>query len=433
MNSTTRRQMVLTMFMLPFGYQNDAWRAPSSRAEDVGSLDFITEMTTAAEDAKLHAVFFADSNEGGPLLSGDNRGVTIYEPVSTLGALAARTQHIGLIGTASTTFSDPFSIARQFASLDNLSQGRIGWNVVTSFTGFRNFGLEEMPDPQFRYHRATEFVEVVNALWRSWKPGAVIADRARGLWVDPQKVSPINHNGEHFRVQGPLNVLRPVQGRPLIVQAGQSPAGIELGTSVADAVYTMQSDQAKSIEFYREYKRKVAGKGRDPEQVKVLPGIMPIIGRTEQEARELSDDLASYIRVDSGRRTVAAMLDVDINDLNLNEKIPRERMVDGPSRMDRWRVYRDIALECTLGELITELSRAMGHRWIVGSAGRVAEDLIDWFDSRACDGFNLNPPSVPEGMRSMLTLLVPALQERGYFQADYSRPTLRESMGVSHR
>lgn len=430
MSTSTNRQMVLTMFMLPFGYQNDAWRAPNSRAEDVGSLEFITEMTIAAERAKLHAVFFADSNEGGPLLSGDNRGVTIYEPISTLGALSAQTKHIGLIGTASTTFSEPFSVARQFASLDNLSQGRSGWNVVTSFTGFRNFGLEEMPDPEIRYRRATEFVEVVNKLWRSWQPGAVIADRAHGLWVDPHKVSHIDHEGTHFRVQGPLNVLRPVQGRPLIVQAGQSPAGIELGTSVADAIYTMQSDRSKSIDFYREYKQKVADKGRDPEQVKLLPGIMPIVGRTEQEAHELSDELASYIRVDSGRRTVATMLDVDIDDLDLKDKIPPERMVDGPSRMDRWRVYRDIALDCTLGELITELSRAMGHRWMVGSAERIAEDLIDWFEHRACDGFNLNPPSVPEGMNAMLSLLVPALQERGYFQADYSGSTLRESMGV---
>jgi N-acetyl-S-(2-succino)cysteine monooxygenase len=424
------RRMVLTMFMLPFGYQNDAWRGPASRAEEIGTLDFIANMAAAAEEAKLDAIFFADSNEGRPLLTGDNRGVTVYEPVATLGALAARTRKIGLIGTASTTFSEPYTVARQFASLDLLSGGRVGWNVVTSFSGAGNFGLESMPDPDSRYRRATEFVDVVNKLWSSWDADAIISDRARGLWADPQRIRRIDHRGDHFSVEGPLNVPRPTQGRPLIVQAGQSPAGIELGTSIADAVYTMQADKAKSIDYYAKYKAKVAAKGRDPEKVRLLPGVMPIVGRTNSEAQELSDHLASYIRQDSGRRTVEGMLGFDTSDLEMSDRIPAERMVDGPERMDRWRVYRDFALEHTLGELITELSRAMGHRWVVGSAQDIAKDLIGWFNERACDGFNLNPPSVPDGMTNMLSLLVPELQDRGYFHADYADGTLRQRIGA---
>lgn len=426
----SRGQMVLTMFMLAFGYQNDAWRSPSSRAEEVGGLEMIADMTLAAERAKLHAVFFADSADGGPLLGGDNRGVTVYEPIATLGALAAKTSHIGLIGTASTTFNEPYTVARQFATLDNLSKGRIGWNVVTSFTGARNYGLEEMPGPEERYRRAGEFVEVTAKLWESWDRDAIISNRERGLWVDPERIHRINHRGEHFRVEGPLNIPRPAQGRPLIVQAGQSEAGIDLGSSAADVIYAMQSDLEHSKAFYRDYKRRVEAKGRKAEHVKILPGIMPIVGRTEREAQDLSEELASYIRVDSGRRTVEKMMDVQIDDLELSDRIPPERMVDGPGRMDRWRVYRNYALEHTLEELITELSRAMGHRWMVGTPGAIAEDLIEWFDGRACDGFNLNPPSVPVGMNAMLELLVPELQERGYFQHDYTGSTLRERMGV---
>jgi N-acetyl-S-(2-succino)cysteine monooxygenase len=425
------RQMILTMFMVGFGYHNDAWRLPGSRSEEVSRLSIIRDMTQAAERAKLHAVFFADSNEASGLRRKSVRALSVYEPISTIGALIGHTEKIGLLGTASTTFSEPYTVARQFAGLDLLSDGRVGWNVVTSVNGALNFGYTEMPDPEFRYRRATEFVDVVQRLWSSWDADAIVNDRASNTWVDPDRVHDIDHRGEFFTVKGPLNMPRSPQGRPLLVQAGQSPAGVELGSSIADAIYTVQPDKAKSIEFYADYKERVRAKGRDPEKVKILPGIMPFVGRTLAEAQELADGLAAVIDVEEGRAMVSRMLDVDISDLGQDERIPLERLIDGPQRMERWRLFRHLAETSTIHELMVELSRAVGHQWMIGTPGMIADRMIEWFDERACDGFNFNPPSIPEGMTAMLELLVPELQERGYFQDDYRGDTLRERMGAT--
>jgi len=422
--------MALTMFVLPFGYHFDAWRLPHSRSDEVARIGIVRDMVQAAEAAKLHAVFFADSNDPAGLQNGDSRAATVYEPVSTIGAISSFTSKIGMIGTASTTYSEPYSVARQFAGLDLLSNGRVGWNVVTSFGAGANFGMDRLPDPEERYRRGTEFVEVVQQLWDSWEDDALINDRERGLWADPAKLHPIDHVGEFYRVRGPLNMPRPPQGHPLIVQAGQSSHGIELGSSVADAIYTVQPDLEPAIAFYDDYKQRVRAKGRDPEKVKILPGIMPIVGRTRADAEALSQELIDAVRLDVGRETVARFLGIDISDLDYTDFIPPERMIDGPERMSRWRQFRDLALEKNLGELTIHIARSMGHRSMVGSADEVAENLIEWFDRRAADGFNLNPPSIPVAMQRMFDLLVPALQERGYFQQDYRGDTFRERLGV---
>lgn len=422
--------MVLTMFMLSFGYHAEAWRRPDSRAEEAGRLSLVRDMAQAAEAAKLHAIFFADSNESWGALENNVRSLSIYEPISTIGALSGYTEKLGFIGTSSTTFSHPYSVARQFAGLDLLNGGRTGWNIVTSINGEANFGSEPLPLPEDRYRRATEFVEVVRALWDSWDADAVIADRDSVRWLDPSRVRAIDHAGEFFTVRGPLSMPRSPQGQPLLVQAGQSPAGIDLGSSVADAIYTVQPDRDASIAFYADYKDRVRAKGRDPERVKILPGIMPFLGETLADAQEMAADLARYIDVPTGRAHVARMLDVDLSDLEQDDMIPMERLPDGPQRMQRWRLFRDMAAEKTVGELMVELSRAVGHQWMIGTPSTVADRMIDWFERRACDGFNLNPPSVPHGMQLMFDLLVPELQERGYFQDEYRGDTLRERMGV---
>ncbi|MCR2808415.1 LLM class flavin-dependent oxidoreductase [Microbacterium sp. zg.B185] len=422
--------MALTMFMLPFGYHYDAWRLPHSRSDEVARFSFIRDMALAAEEAKLHAVFFADSNDPKGLQISDTRSATVYEPVSTIGALSAVTSRIGMIGTASTTYSQPYSVARQFAGLDLLSDGRVGWNVVTSFGAAANFSMDKLPPPEYRYRRGAEFVEVVKKLWDSWDDDALVNDRERGLWADPERLHEIDHVGEFFSVKGPLNMPRPPQGHPVIVQAGQSSHGIEFGAAIADAIYTVQPDLEKSIEFYADIKSRVQANGRDPEKVKVLPGIMPILGETRADAEALSQELADAIRMDAGRRTVSRVLDVDVSDLELTDFIPPERMIDNPERMERWRLFRDLALEKNLGDLTVHIARSMGHRWMVGTPEEVADSLIEWFDRRACDGFNLNPPSIPVAMRRMFDLLVPLLQERGYFQHDYRGDTFRERLGV---
>jgi len=431
MASTPNRKMALTLFCLPFGYHTDAWRHPESRAEELGHLEFTRDIVQAAERAKIHAVFFADSQDATSVRTGGNRATGINEPISSMGAMIPLSEKVGLMGTMSTTFEEPYNVARQLAGLDTLSSGRIGWNIVTSIFGNQNYGLARMPDPAIRYRRATEFVEVVKKLWDSWESDAVISDREGGWWVDPDKMHDINHVGEFFNVQGPLNMPRPPQGHPVLIQAGQSEDGIGLGSSVADAIYTAQAEKENSQAWYAAFKAKVQAKGRDPELVKILPGIMPIIGETQAEADEIAAELASYINPVHARKTVERVLYVDTSDLDMDERVPAERLVDSDEHHSRWHtIYKPMALRMTIREMGVELSRASGHQWVAGTAQSVADLMIDWFDSRACDGFNLNPPHIPVGMHKMLDLLVPELQERGYFQEDYRGDTLRERMGL---
>lgn len=426
-----KRQMSLTMFTTLFGYHNDAWRHPHSRSEEIGTLGLMRDVVKSAEAAKLDAVFIADSFSARPLRKGGYRGASVYEPLTTLASMVGFTDKIGLIGTQSTTFNEPYHVARQFASLDMLSGGRAGWNVVTSNNGNENFGLEEMPLPEERYRRATEFVEVVKKLWDSWDADAIVNDKAQSLWVDNDRIRNVNHRGELFAVEGPLAIPRSPQEWPVLVQAGQSPSGIELGSSIADLIYTVQPNKANAVEWYTMYKDKVRKKGRDPEKVKIMPGIMPITGRTQSEADELARELENCIDESNGRAMVSGLIDADISDIGLDERIPQERFVEDPKHIERWYLFRDLAKESTLWELIVHLSRAVGHRVMVSTPDRIAESMIDWFESRACDGYNLNPPSVPEGMQNMFDLLVPELQERGYFRGDYVGDTFRERSGLT--
>lgn len=425
MTERRRGQMTLTMFMVGFGYHNDAWRHPSSRADEIGTLGLIRDMTQAAERAKLDAIFIADSYSARGLRGAGFRGTSPYEPISTLGALIGYTEKIGMIGTQSTTWNEPYSVARQFAGLDALSGGRVGWNIVTSINGNENFGRDQMPVPEERYDRATEFVDVVRKLWDSWDPDAIVDDRERSMWIDNDRVRNIDHVGEYFRVEGPLSIRRSPQEWPVLVQAGQSPAGIELGSSVADLIYTVQPDKAKAQQFYAMYKDKVVSKGRDPEKVRILPGIMPITGRTQQEAEELARELENCIDEQHGRAMVERLFALDVSDLDRTDRIPAERFVDDGTRMERWYLFRELAQEMNLWELIVHLSRAVGHRVMVATPDKIAESMIEWFESRACDGYNFNAPSVPEGMNNMLELVVPELQERGYFRTDYVGDTFR--------
>ena len=419
--------------MSPAGYFKDSWRRPNSRVEEVGGLELVSDIAQAAEAAKIHACFFADVVSAASLMDGDMKITGIYEPMTTLAALAARTKHIGLIGSASTSFYDPYNLARLLSGLDNLSGGRAGWNIVTSWMGNANYGLDEMPSADERYRRATEFVDVVLKLWSSWTPDAVISDRESGNWIDTSKVTPINHRGEHFSVSGALNLRPSPQLRPLLVQAGQSAAGLDLGSSVADFIYTLQPDLAKAQEFYAHCKSLAAGKGRDPEKTYVMPGIIPIVGDTAKEAAEISHELGTYINMDHGRSWMTNQHAIDLTDIDLDECIPEERFNVNDSRFtSRGRHIMFLAIEkgLTLREVIIEDARGGGHQWIEGTPQSIADHMVEWFDSRACDGFNLNPPYLPEGLDKILKGLVPELQERGYFQDEYRGTTLRENLGI---
>ena len=422
--------MVLTTFMLPAGYHRDSWRRPGSRAEELGNLSFVADLTQMAEEAKLDAIFFGDIVHANNLFRNDIMMNGFYEPISVLSALAARTKNIGLIGTMSTSFSEPYNAARQFAGLDHMSGGRAGWNIVTSRDGFANFGGEAAPDPVQRYARAAEFVEVTMRLWDSWSDDAIRADRESGVWVDSAGLKPLNHQGRFYNVQGPINMPRPPQGRPVLVQAGSSVPGMDLGSSVADVIYTAQPRKEQAQDFYAKMRALVESKGRKADSIKVLPGILPIIADTAQEAEELAAELAGYLDLDAGRRQISGDLKIDIDDIGFDERIPAERFSEDPDRGSRYHIFRKKSLDgqMTLRELIVDRARSTGHMWMAGTAGQVADEMIDWFTSGACDGFNLNSPFNPGGFEAICHKLVPELQERGYFRQEYEGTTLRDNL-----
>lgn len=433
MTDQRRKHMVLSMFMHPAGYHNYSWRNPDSGAEQWGYLDFVVDLAKQAEAAKLDAVFFADTTSANPILGGDTKVAGFYEPITTLSALSGVTKDVGLIGTSSTTFGHPYTLARQFAGLDLLSSGRAGWNIVTSWMGNENYGLDEMPDGAERYRQAHEFVDVAKRLWNSWDEDAVIADRESGWWLDPKKIHALDHEGDFYKVKGPINMRRTPQTGPVLVQAGSSGPGVDLGATHAEVIYTAQPVRDRAIEFYASYKDIVEGKGRARHDVAILPGIMPIVGRTEAEAQEFARELEGYVDIEHGRLQLQKSFGFDISDLDLDTSIPAERFdISKAGMTSRVEIFRRRTLEqgYTLRQLILESAKASGHQWIVGSAAQVADSMIDWFDNRACDGFSLNAPSISEGYRRICELLVPELQERGFFHGEYAGGTLRENLAA---
>jgi len=430
--SKPKKHMALTTFMLPAGYHKDSWRMDGSRAEELGNLEFVAELAQMAEAAKLDAVFFGDVAHANTLLRGDIKMNGFYEPMTVLAALAARTKHIGLVGTISTSFTEPYNVARQLTGLDNMSNGRAGWNIVTSSDGFQNFGLEEAPDPATRYRRATEFVDVTRKLWDSWDDGAIIVDRETGEYLDRSRLHKINHEGEFFKVEGPINMPTSPQRQPVLAQAGSSGPGMELGSSIGEMIYTAQPDKDRSIEFYAKFKELAAGKGRNPDHVKIIPGILPILGDTEAEAQELADELGRYVHLENGRTQVGADLRMDLSELDYDESIPVEWFKDDDSLGSRYQIYRrkSVDMGMTLRELIVDLARSTGHQWMAGTPSQVADRMIDWFEARACDGFNLNSPFNPGGFKLICDKLVPELQDRGYFRTEYEGATFRENLGL---
>ncbi len=428
-----RQRMILTTFLLPAGYHRDSWRREESRADELAGLPFMADLARTAERAKLDAVFLGDCVHANATMRGDIMMNGFYEPISTLSALAAVTKDIGLIGTVSTSFTEPYNVARQMAGLDHMSGGRAGWNIVTSRDGFANFGGSGVPEAEERYDRADEHVDVVKQLWDSWSDDSILVDRKAGRWLDTDGLRPIDHAGARFTVQGPINIPRPPQGHPILVQAGSSAAGMAFGSKVADLIYTAQPHLAGAQTFYRDLKKRVAEHGRDPDTVTVLPGIVPVIGRTEAEAREMAQELADNVDLDAGRRQVAGDLFLDIDDIGFDERIPAERFSEDPKMGSRYHIFRRKAVEqgLTLGELIVDRARSTGHVWFVGTAAQAADLMIEWFESEACDGFNMNAPFNPEGLDAICDLLVPELTERGYFRTEYEGSTFRENLGLA--
>ncbi|AGL19032.1 LLM class flavin-dependent oxidoreductase [Actinoplanes sp. N902-109] len=430
----SKRLLHFNLFLHDTGHHEASWRLAHSDPYANLSLAAHQHLARVAEEAKFDSVFLADS----PVLWSDpgRRPSGKLEPTVLLAALAVTTRRIGLIATASTSYNEPYNLARRFASLDHLSGGRAGWNIVTTAgdAAARNFGLDDQPLHRSRYARADEFLEVATKLWDSWADDAIVADKAAGVHARVDRVRPIEHRGTWFRVDGPLNVPRSPQAHPLLVQAGSSEDGKEFAARWAEAVFTAQPTLAESQTFYADLKRRAAAAGRDPDQVVILPGIVPVIGDTEAEARELDAELDRLIAPQYALGQLAQTLRVDPAELDLDaplpDQLPGEDQIEGAK--SRYTLIVDWARRdrLTVRQLIGKLGGGRGHRTFTGTPVQIADTIQHYFENGAADGFNIMPAVLPSGIEAFAAKVVPILQERGLFRTEYEGTTLREHYGL---
>jgi len=433
-------QMKLGWLMSPAGNHPAAWLHPEAELLGAGNFRHYLRLVQMAERAKFDFVFQADAagaRDGNmKALSRAPRFMNIWEPLSLLSALAPVTERIGLAGTMSTSYFEPYNLARQYASLDHLSGGRAGWNMVTSAhpsAGY-NFGRDGLEDHGLRYERAREFAEICFGLWDSWDDDAFVLDRATGVYFDPDKLHALNHVGKYFSVRGPLNIARPPQGRPVIIQAGGSEAGKALAAETAEVVFTRHSSMADAQRFYADVKGRMAAFGRPPEHLKILHGMNPIVGRSAAEADEKFEFLQSLIHPDVGRELLSDDLEgIDLSDVPLDEPIPRARI---PATANRHKQFFDQILRLideehlTLRQLYLRYGAARGGEVLRGTPTHVADVLEAWFRGNAADGFMLSFPLIPSGLEDFIALVLPELRRRGLFREEYEGTTFRENLGL---
>ncbi|MGW6643703.1 LLM class flavin-dependent oxidoreductase [Streptomyces iakyrus] len=432
----TRRQLHLNAFLMNTGHHEASWRLPESDPYAHVDLAHYVRLARTAERGTFDSLFLAD----GPQLwsSVGQRPAGALEPITLLTALATATEHIGLIATASTSYNSPYNLARKFATLDHLSGGRAGWNIVTTAgaEAARNFGLDAEPAHAERYARAAEFLDVALKLWDSWEDDAIVADKTAGVWGDDAKIHPPRHQERFFSVEGALNVPRSPQGYPLLVQAGSSEDGKRFAARYAEAVFTAQQTAEDARAFYADLKSRTIAAGRDADHIKVLPGIVPVIGSTEAEARADEQVLEDHIVHAHGVNHLERLLHLDPGTLELDGPLPAdlppESAIEGAK--SRYTLVVGLARRerLTVRQLIGRLGGGRGHLTFAGTPEQVADTIQLWFESGAADGFNIMPPVLPSGLDAFVDHVVPILRARGLLRTGYgdARRTLRERYGL---
>lgn len=430
------RQLHLNLFLMPRGHHESAWRHPGSAPESLTDLQLYARAAQIAEEAGFDAVFLADAlvapTTGGLVASGH------LEPITLLSALAAVTHRIGLIGTASTTYSLPYTLARQFATLDHLSQGRAGWNIVTSWApqAGRNYGRDTDAGHAERYAMAQDFMQAVDALWCSWPAEAVIDDRKGGVYADHDLIRPVNHRGPHHATLGPLNVPAGPQGRPVYVQAGQSEDGRAFAAEWAEVIFTAHLARNTAQAFYGDLKARVVARGRRAEDVVILPGISAAIGSTQAEADRVFEELDALTSPELGLARLSARFGGhDFTSVPL-DRVLRAADFPDPATVEasksRALGIAELALRegLTMRLLLQRLAGARGHLTVAGPPEKIADVIEDWFVSGAADGFNVMPPIIYDQLELFADQVVPLLQKRGLFRTRYTGRTLREHFGL---
>lgn len=420
--------MKLGLFLLAAGHHAAGWRHPDAES-GTENIDLVVRMTQAAERAKFDMVFFGDRL----LTTPDSHPsmITRPDPLAMLAALSMVTTRIGLAATASTTYTEPFNLARTLATVDKLSRGRAAWNIVTTFAdGSINFSRSRHPDHDERYEIAEEHVSVVKGLWRSWDKDPYVQDKQVGIYVDVNKMHALHHEGKHFSVAGPLNVTNSPQGHPVLIQAGSSGPGQALAARHAEVVFTAQQDLEAAQAFAQGLKAQVRDAGRDPRHCLIMPGLMPIIGRTEAEAHEKLAQLQSFTDQSNALAILNEQLGMDVSAYALDEPLPplpTDIVVHSRSAL---LIKLARARNLTLRQLYHLCASARGHQIVVGTAEQVAQHMIDWVHAGAADGFNIMPAYFPGGLEEFLDEVVPILQARGEFRREYETDTLRGNLGL---
>lgn len=432
-------KLKLGTFVYTFGFNPASWLHPASDVEGANKIDHLLNVAKISEAAKFDFMFVADSPAsaiGDPeALSRSPTKMNRFEPMTLITALATLTERLGFVATASTSYYEPYNIARIFSSIDHLSGGRACWNVVTSDhdeTGY-NFNRSGLDPHATRYERGAEFVDVVFGLWDSFEPDALLLDRESGVYYDKEKLHTLDHKGKHFQVRGPLNSAMTPQGRPVIAQAGGSEAGMELAARTAEIVFSLASSVERNGAFYRNVKDRMPKFGRDPNDLKMMPGIVVNVGETKAEAQAKVDFLIDNLHPDVGRWMLGEFLETDLSGAALDAPFPMERLPNEPkgSKALFEELTDFIRQGHSLGHLIRHYAEKSTGNGITGTPTEIADFMEEWFEARAADGFILMFPTLPASLTDFVELVVPELRRRGLFREEYEGTTLRQNLGLS--
>ena len=428
-----KRQLHLNLFINSRGHHEASWRHPDASHLPSTDIRYLQELSQRAEEGLFDSIFLADQ------LSFQGGGAQIgLEPLTALGALAVSTKNIGLIATVSTTYTEPFNLVRQFTSLDHISKGRIGWNIVTSWSApaAQNYGHETQISHANRYARADEFMKVARSLWDSWSDNAIVDDRKSGQFLHQNRIREIQHKGEYYSVAGPLNIPRGPQGWPVLVQAGSSDTGRRFAAQHAEAVFTAHMQKSTAKQFYADLKSLVKARGRDENQCLILPGLSPVIGSTESEAKRFSEDLNDLTDTKVGLARLSARFGgTDFSHLSLDKPLAPEDFPD-PSTVESARSRTEVIVgvvkteKLTLRQLLSKMAGARGHYVVSDTPEHIADLIEDWFSDGVADGINLMPPVLPKMLDIFIDEVIPILQKRGIFRTDYHGDTLRDHYGL---
>jgi FMN-dependent oxidoreductase (nitrilotriacetate monooxygenase family) len=428
-----KRQLSLSVFVQQYGTHTNAWRQPKIKAGGNPQLEEWASIVRTLERGKFDFAFFADFvGNGGDETANIGRrprGGT-FEPLTLVGALSTLTRHIGLVATVNTNFNDPYNLARRLASLDHLSGGRLGWNIVSSLSdgAVKSFGIRDGLTHDQRYERAAEFVEVSKKLWDSYDDGAFDQPKkATGEFFDPERAHPVHHQGDYFSVNALLDVARPIQGYPVFFQAGNSETGREFAAQYAEVIYAAAQNLEEAKSFYADVKGRLAKYGREPDDLKVTPGLFYHIGRSRQEAQEKYESFCEAVDFSMAKH----FFGVDVSQLSLDGPLPAN-LPEPVNGRGRFRQLTELAQRenLTIRELIVRFAMVQGHRTVIGTPVDIADQLEDWFLNYGADGYNLKPSLIPDSLDDFVDLVVPELQKRGIFRREYEGRTLRDHLGL---